>query len=565
MLAVKSIRFILLASIYLKNTSCFTSSIKDTTPKTISKVMMNPKKSSNHNNKMKYYNSLRNHPGNNNMSSLHNIPRGGEVILSTSASILTKITNSPSSLFHSALTTLALMTISLRLYQAKENKKIAASSDNDTNAVEKEKPKSVKNLQWRFLTVFWLLRCADWLQGPYFYQVYASKIFNGAPVSLALISQLFLVGFASTAVFGPLMGRLSDAYGRKKGTLAFTALYSIGALSTKSLLLPVLMAGRFLNGIGTSLLFSAPESWLVGEANKDEEGPKYLGETFGLAYAGDAIVAILAGQFASLAANKRGATGPFELSVGFLALGAIMATFLWKENVAQSASASSSDNNDSGDDQSPQKLTIRDAVKVVKNDQKIMLIGAVQALFEAAMYIFVLQWPPAMTAAIGRVFGDVATPYGTVFSCFMASCLLGSTIFGRAAKKADFNTQYFMYHMLTCATSAMGLGVASRLYSVTKPWKSLLSLIFGFFTFEACVGMYFPSMGTIRSKYIPDSHRSVIMNLFGIPLNFLVVSVFLSIKYIGVTGALGVSTGALFLAALSMGKLRKVIASEQAS
>lgn len=73
----------------------------------------------------------------------------------------------------------------------------------------------------------------------------------------------------------------------------------------------------------------------------------------------------------------------------------------------------------------------------------------------------------------------------------MASCLLGSTIFGRAAKKTDFDTQHFMYHMLITATSAMGLGVLSRLY-VGTPWKSLLSLIFGFFTFEACVGMYFP-------------------------------------------------------------------------
>jgi len=238
-----------------------------------------------------------------------------------------------------------------------------------------------------------------------------------------------------------------------------------------------------------------------------------------------------------------------------------MTTFLWKENVA--SNASSSDNSDSNND-NDQKLTIRDAVKVVKNDPKIMLIGAVQALFEAAMYIFVLQWPPAMTAAITKVFGEsAATPYGTVFSCFMASCLFGSTIFGRAAKKSDFDTQHFMYHMLTCATSAMGLGVVSRLYS-SSPWKSLLSLIFGFFTFEACVGMYFPSIGTIRSKFIPDSHRSVIMNLFGIPLNFLVVSVFLSIKYIGVTGALGVSTGALALASLSMFKL-KSLAKEQTS
>ena len=42
-------------------------------------------------------------------------------------------------------------------------------------------PKAVRGLQWRFLLVFWLFKMADWLQGPYFYEVYASKIFNGAP------------------------------------------------------------------------------------------------------------------------------------------------------------------------------------------------------------------------------------------------------------------------------------------------------------------------------------------------------------------------------------------------
>ena len=40
----------------------------------------------------------------------------------------------------------------------------------------------------------------------------------------------------------------------------------------------------------------------------------------------------------------------------------------------------------------------------------------------------------------------------------------------------------------------------------------------------------------------------VIMNLFGIPLNLLVISVFLSIKRLGVSGALRVATGSLGLA-----------------
>ena len=64
--------------------------------------------------------------------------------------------------------------------------------------------------------------------------------------------------------------------------------------------------------------------------------------------------------------------------------------------------------------------------------------------------------------------------------------------------------------------------------------------------------MYFPLIGTLRSKYIPDSHRSVIMNLFGIPLNLIVVSVFLSIKKLGVKGALACSATSLGTATLCM-------------
>ena len=64
------------------------------------------------------------------------------------------------------------------------------------------------------------------------------------------------------------MGRLTDSKGRKAGTLAFAAFYTIGALTTRSPLLWVLLLGRLAGGIGTSLLFSAPEAWLVGEAQR---------------------------------------------------------------------------------------------------------------------------------------------------------------------------------------------------------------------------------------------------------------------------------------------------------
>jgi MFS family permease len=411
------------------------------------------------------------------------------------------------------------------------------------------------------LAVFWLLRCADWLQGPYFYEVYASKLLpSGLPVSLGLVSRLFLTGFASTALFGPTVGRLSDQYGRKRATLAFSIIYSIGALSTKSNVLWTLFAGRIVSGIGTSLLFSAPESWLVGAAQESRlEG--FLGGIFGTAYAGDAIVAIVAGVLAGQCASWRGPVGPFELSTLFLAAGGVLAAFLWKENKAEAAatptsSSSGSSNSTETSTNSNSKPAIRDAIQVVMKDPKIWLVGCVQSLFEAAMYIFVLQWPPAMSKFVSGVFGGgggssaavVTTPYGTIFSCFMACCLLGSTIFGQLAQKGRIRTERSTAIMVSVATAAM----TAATWTVSNPSSSSLALFAGlvssFFAFEACVGVYFPSIGTLRSKYVPDSHRGVIMNLFGIPLNALVVGVFLSISRLGTTGALGIASLALAIA-----------------
>jgi MFS transporter, MFS domain-containing protein family, molybdate-anion transporter len=155
------------------------------------------------------------------------------------------------------------------------------------DAVAEVKPPAVAKLQRQFLIVFWLYKMADWLQGPYFYEVYASKVINGVQVTTQGVAQLFLIGFASTGLFGAIVGGLVDSFGRKRGSLFFSLMYTLSALSTKCAQLPLLFAGRFAGGVGTSLLFSAPEAWLVSEHQGKKFDGKYLGQTFGLAYFGD--------------------------------------------------------------------------------------------------------------------------------------------------------------------------------------------------------------------------------------------------------------------------------------
>lgn len=223
--------------------------------------------------------------GNDSLTRMMAVPRGGDAVVSFLASKVVAVTRNPSSLFNTALVSLALTTAVIKVIQKSSQQTTAAASTSDPeNTTIISKPKSITSLQMRYLSVFWLIRCADWLQGPYFYEVYASKVFGGMQASMGLVSKLFLTGFASTALFGPLVGSAADTYGRKRGTLAFCLIYAIGAASTKSPLLSILLLGRVFSGIGTSLLFSAPESWLVGESQKSGDDPegKYLGETFGM-------------------------------------------------------------------------------------------------------------------------------------------------------------------------------------------------------------------------------------------------------------------------------------------
>jgi len=236
----------------------------------------------------------------------------------------------------------------------------------------------------------------------------------------------------------------------------------------------------------------------------------------------------------------RGPTAPFELSIGFLAVGAAIAAATWRENKGGVTASAGEGAASSGGGS-----IVSDAVKAVIADRRVALVGAVQALFEGAMYIFVLQWPPALKAVLGD-----NVPYGKIFSCFMVACMIGSSTFGAAIRK--FSPEMIMTALLGLATVSMGAATLSC-------GGALAPIIAAFFAFEACVGCYFPLIGTLRSKYLPDAYRGVIMNLFGIPLNLIVVAVFLSIGKLGLSGAFTCSFVALATAFAAILGLRFTI------
>ena len=145
----------------------------------------------------------------------------------------------------------------------------------------------------------WIRAAGDWLQGPYVYYLYSQYGFDKGD-----IGRLFIAGFGSSMLFGTIVGSLADkqyarppaspaipfpysnpnpmwlgfsltnrlwcasSRGRKRACITYCISYILSCITKHSPEYRVLMIGRILGGIATSLLFSAFESWLVAEHNK---------------------------------------------------------------------------------------------------------------------------------------------------------------------------------------------------------------------------------------------------------------------------------------------------------
>ena len=112
-------------------------------------------------------------------------------------------------------------------------------------------------------------------------------------------------GFASSAIFGTFLGIYVDKYGRRWGCIVFCVLEIIINLLEHVNNFPLLLLGRVMGGLTTSLLFSAFESWMVTEHRRRGFPEELLSTTFSLGAAGNGVMAIGAGLAAQVAADVK--------------------------------------------------------------------------------------------------------------------------------------------------------------------------------------------------------------------------------------------------------------------
>mmetsp|Transcript_19880 Transcript_19880/g.24273 ORF Transcript_19880/g.24273 Transcript_19880/m.24273 type:complete len:201 (-) Transcript_19880:1412-2014(-) len=155
------------------------------------------------------------------------------------------------------------------------------------------------------------------------------------------------------------------------------------------------------------------------------------------------------------------------------------------------------------------------ALRQTFSDSRILCVGITQACFEGAMYSFVFMWTPAVSS---RDLNSTP-PFGLIFSTFMLCSMAGSQCFSICIKKG-FSPEYILKVTLIVSAISLSLGPVDSIIGTNWQYP-------GFLLFEVCVGFYFPSMGTLKGKVVPDDNRATIYNIFRIPLNIVVLVVLL--------------------------------------
>lgn len=375
-------------------------------------------------------------------------------------------------------------------------------------------PKFVK-FQAYYLTAFLLAMFADWLQGPYVYELYISYGFTKVHVA-----ELFLGGYASSVLCGTWIGGLADKYGRRNMCLLYCLLYGASCVTKLFPDYYVLLLGRGLSGISTSLLFSVFESWMVCEHHKQGFDSALLTDTFSKATFGNGVVAVTAGLFANFAASLFGFVAPFVLAIVPLVLVAGIVTCYWHENHGnQSASMLNS---------------LARGFELIRRDPKIAALGFAQSSFEGAMYTFVFMWTSAIKSDEEQAAEDAGTTdqlgenttefLGLIFAIFMVCVMIGSTLFKIHVARSREGA--YQLPLLLHSTALVSMLVAA---SCVGRYPGVV--YFMFLLFETCVGVFYPSYGVIKSERIPEEMRSAVMNIFRIPLNLFVLVLLLKIKY----------------------------------
>jgi MFS family permease len=363
-----------------------------------------------------------------------------------------------------------------------------------------------RRLRNLYLSVYACATFGDWIQGGFLYALYAEYGYSMHEIGL-----IFVVGYGSAATIGTYVSALGDTGGHRRNCVLYGVLYAGSCLLCNFNSLTALLVGRLLGGIAYSILYTSFESWLIAEADARGLPTSMLARLFSVATftnAGSAVVAGMAGHLAvevipHTQHNKFASA--FDVGVGVLILASVLAAFRWTERFGGDGSGSEANGS--------ALQSLQRSVRAIRRSRALIYLGLVNSLYEAALYVFVFLWTPALErrALLSPAAG--APSHGLIFSIFMLSKMAGSQAFH--ALSARLSPSSILQLVFGGSACCLGFVVVTTSYE-----RALLA----FCGFEALLGMYWPAIALLRCGALDDSQRASTMAVFRVLLNVLVIT-----------------------------------------
>jgi hypothetical protein len=240
---------------------------------------------------------------------------------------------------------------------------------------------------------------------------------------------------------------------------------------------------------------------------------------FGLMFTSMYGVAIISGLIAQSAADTfafhpisegsmiyvGGYCAPFDCAIFCLLVGMVLISTLWTENFGDEEGGVSTG--------AFEKFTT--ATHLLFTDKNMLLLCMVVSCFEGSMFAFVFNWTPALESK------SIPPPHGLIFALFMMSCMIGASVATILGDKVKAISRLV-------ATFLLGVVAFCVLSFVAGSEHFLMTSFVGFLVFEFCCGLYFPTVGVLKSEIVPEHIRGTMYNIYRVPLNFVVVALLLS-------------------------------------
>ncbi|CAM9091697.1 unnamed protein product [Hapterophycus canaliculatus] len=356
--------------------------------------------------------------------------------------------------------------------------------------------KDFKTFQATFMSVYLSALLTEWFQTAYLF-VYLRQMHPEH-----FVARMYLAGVSSQLSLSVVLEVMGGFIPHKLRCAACLALQAGSAVLMLHPAFGGLVTSRVLGGFAAALLHSSFEAWMVEQHVGQGFPLDWFTHTFNKISIAMGVLAVATGPAVTAAHDLAGgALGPFKISLVITGINGLL-LFSWRRDSNKPLPACG----DVGRLGSHALSAVTGSGGGGAN--KVALVAVTQGCFEAATFAFAFLWTPLLMSTASPGVGlqsdhPAQLPWGIVFSQQLACVMIGSVVFKLAMSLAPGTTADKMCLWASAGGAfcffALALGLSRRGVQIT-----LLG-------FELCVGVYLNAMGMMRSKYIPQEVRGLVL------------------------------------------------------